>query len=177
MVSWLLVAEAAADFFFDGGLLEGAELFVHLAASLFFVEERFGSADEILKEWLVAPLSSRCSGFEDAGDGGELAAPLLGLFLEGLAAAFGEEVVLGAAIVFAGSPLGLDAGGALEAGEGGEEGAGVYAEDAVAGLLDAQGDAVAVHGLEGEGLEDEHLECSLDEVAGFVGHGALPLMI
>jgi hypothetical protein len=113
------------------------------------------------------------SGFEDAGDGGELAAPLVGFFFEGLAAAVGEEVVLGAAIVLGGTPLGLDAGGAFEAGEGGEERAGVDAEDAVADLLDPQGDAIAVHGLEGEGFEDQHFECSLNEIAGFVGHGRL----
>src|SRR5580704_233800 len=58
------------------------------------------------------------SGFEDAGDGGELAAPLVGFFFEGLSATVGEEVVLGSAIVFGGSPFGLDAGCALEAGEG-----------------------------------------------------------
>jgi len=166
--------EATADFFFGGGLLEGEELFIHVAASLLFVEEGFDTADEIV-EGHGGSLIVEISGFEDAGDGGELASPLLGLFLESFAAAVGEEVVLGAAIVFAGSPLRLDAGGALEAGEGGEEGAGVDAEDAVADLLDAQGDTVAVHGLEGEGFEDEHFEGSLDEVAGLVGHGAFPL--
>ena len=42
--------EAAADFFFGGGLLEGKELFVHFAASLVSVEEGFDSVDEILQE-------------------------------------------------------------------------------------------------------------------------------
>jgi len=102
---------------------------------------------------------------------------LLGFFLEGLSAAVGEEVILGAAIVFGGAPLGLDAAGALEASEGGEERAGVDAEDAVADLLDAEGDAVAVHGLEREGFEDEHFEGSLDEVAGFWGHSAELLLL
>ena len=157
-----LRADAAANFFLGGGLLEGEELFVHVVASLLFVEGGSDSADETVAERHGGALMVESSGFENAGDGGELAAPLLGLFFEGFSAAVGEEVVLGAAIVFGGTPLGLDAAGALEASEGGEEGAGVDAEDAVAGLLDAEGDAVAVHGLKGEGFEDQHFEGSLD---------------
>lgn len=110
------------------------------------------------------------SGFEDAVDGGGLAAPLLAFFAKSFAAGGGELVVAGAAVVFSGAPLGGDAASALHAAEGGKEGAGIDAEGAVADLLDAQGDAVAMHGLEGEGFEDEHFEGALDEVTGFFGH-------
>jgi hypothetical protein len=53
--------------------------------------------------------------------------------------------------------------------------AGIDAEDAVADLLDAEGYTVAMHGFEGEGFEDQHFEGSLDEIAGFAGHGGAPL--
>jgi hypothetical protein len=44
-------AKAAANFFLGGGLLEGEQLFVHVAASLLFMEECFDPADEIFEEW------------------------------------------------------------------------------------------------------------------------------
>src|SRR5580700_2267073 len=110
------------------------------------------------------------SGFENAVDGGGLAAPLLAFFAEGFAAAFGEHVIAGAAIVFRGAPLAFDAAGALHAAERGQKRAGIDAENAAADLLDAESDAVAVHGLEVEGLEDQHFQGPLNKVAGGIGH-------
>ena len=59
-----------------------------------------------------------------------------------------------------------------------EQRAGVDAENALAHLLDANGDAIAVHGLEREGFENQHVESALDEIGGIVGrlirHRGLP---
>jgi hypothetical protein len=46
--------------------------------------------------------------------------------------------------------------GALHAAEGGQQRAGIDAEDAPGDLLDALGYSVAVHGFESQGFEDEH---------------------
>ena len=52
-------ADAVADFFFGGGFLKGAEFFVHVVASLLFVEECFDSADQTLQEWHGGSFSLR----------------------------------------------------------------------------------------------------------------------
>src|SRR6201999_3222355 len=109
------------------------------------------------------------SGFEDAVDSGDLAVPLRALFFEALSTAAGELVVVSAAVVLAGAPLGFDPAGAVEAAKGGEQRAGVDAKDGVADVLEAEGNAVAVQGLEGAGFEDEHFEGSLNQV---LGHGS-----
>jgi len=45
-----LRGESAAEFLFGGGFLKCLELFVEVVASLFFVEERFGSVDEVSQQ-------------------------------------------------------------------------------------------------------------------------------
>src|SRR6185437_6306019 len=86
------------------------------------------------------------------------------------AAAAGEGVVLRAAVVLGGAPFAFDEAIAIEAAKGREQRAGVHAEDAAADLLDAEGDAVAMERLEGERLEDQHVECALDEIGCRIGH-------
>jgi hypothetical protein len=110
-------------------------------------------------------------GFENSADGGELTGPFASFVFQGFFASVGEDVVFGAAIVFGGAPFAVDPAGALEAEERGAEGAGVDLEDAFTDLIDADGDAVAVHGFERESFEDEHVESSLDDGGGFIGHG------
>src|SRR4051812_43258846 len=111
----------------------------------------------------------RSLGFENAGDCGGAALPLLGFSRECFAAFGCEAVVLGAAIVFSGAPFGFDVTGAFHAAECREERAGIDAEDAAADLLDTKSHSVAVHGLEGESFQDQHLERALDQVAVCVG--------
>src|ERR1700734_796386 len=54
-------------------------------------------------------------GFEDAVDGGDLAAPLLAFFFEGFSAGGGELVVARAAVVLSCAPCGGDVAGGLPA--------------------------------------------------------------
>jgi hypothetical protein len=110
-------------------------------------------------------------GFEDAGDCGGAALPLLCLRLESFATSRGKAVVLGAAIVFGGAPIRLHVTGAFHAAESREERTGVYSKDAAADLLDAESNTVAVHGLERECFENQHFERALDEFAIGVGFG------
>jgi hypothetical protein len=104
--------------------------------------------------------------FEDAGDSCGLTLPLFGFASERFMTFGGELVILRATIVLGRVPFGANRAGAFHAAEGGEQGTGIDAEDAVADLLNAQGNAVTVHGLQGEGFEDQHFQGSLDQVAG-----------
>jgi hypothetical protein len=56
--------------------------------------------------------------------------------------------------------------------EGREERAGLDEKGAASDLLDAAGDAKAVHFAGGERLEDHHVESTLQEIGLFVAHGA-----
>jgi len=89
--------------------------------------------------------------FEHEGDGGGEAVPVLEFSFELLFAGFGEGVELGFAVVFGGRPFGLDPAFVFEAVEGGVEGTLADLEGIFGDLLDALGDAPAVHGFEGEG--------------------------
>ena len=104
--------------------------------------------------------------FEDAGDGGGLTLPLFGFASQRFTAFGGELVILGATIIFGRVPFGFDRAGTFHAAERGEQRTGIDAEDAVADLFNAKGNAVAMHGFESQGFEDQHFESSLDEVAG-----------
>ena len=46
-------------------------------------------------------------------------------------------------------------------------------EDVLRELLDALGDAPAVHRARGKGLQDQDVEGSLQEIAAFAGHSGL----
>ena len=68
-------------------------------------------------------------------------------------------------------PLGVEPAGAFQALQGRQERPGVDLEHAAGDLLDAPSDAEAVHRLEAERLEDEHVERALDDVGTrSVGH-------
>ena len=62
-------------------------------------------------------------------------------------------------------PLPFDQTVALQSAKRGKERPGIDAKDALADLFKAKADPIAVHGLEGQGLEDEHVQCALDEVS------------
>lgn len=103
--------------------------------------------------------------FKNARDCGGAAFPLLGFGCECFATPGREAIVLGASIVLCGAPLGLHVAGAFHAAKRREQGTCVHAEDAAADLLYAKSDTVAVHGLEGQGLQDQHFQRALNEVA------------
>jgi hypothetical protein len=84
----------------------------------------------------------------------------------------GELVVAGSAVVVGRAPLGADPAPAQHPLERRVERALVDLEDVAGDLAEPERDPPAVHGLEGERLEDEHLERSLEEFgADGVGHG------
>src|SRR6185503_3820629 len=87
----------------------------------------------------------------------------------------GERVILRSPVVLGGGRLSLDKAVTLAPTESGEKRAGVDLEGAVADLLEAHADAVAVHGLESEGFEDEHVQRALHERAGLVSRGHVDL--
>src|ERR1700759_5082059 len=91
---------------------------------------------------------------EDSGDRGNLPTPFASLVAELFAAFRRERVVLRTTVIFCGLPFGVDHAITVEALDGEEQRTGIEFEDAVADLFDADGDAVAVHRLEGEGFED-----------------------
>src|SRR5215831_4924275 len=92
--------------------------------------------------------------FQDAANRGGLSGPLGCLAFELCAAARSERVVLCAPVIFGGLPHGLDPAGPFESAEGGEERSGIDFENVAADLLDALGDAVAMHRLERERLQN-----------------------
>ena len=102
---------------------------------------------------------------EDADHHVRQSLPVGGVFLKLLAAAAGDGVELGLAIVVGGAPFGVDPSALLEADEGGVDGALVEQDLVSAGLLNAAGNAVAVlsaHG--GEGLQDHQVQGTLQEI-------------
>src|SRR5207248_8421904 len=50
----------------------------------------------------------------------------------------------------------------------------VDAEDAVAHLFEADSNAVAMHGLERQRFQNEHVQSALDEITWLVCHGSVP---
>src|SRR5206468_5866763 len=102
-------------------------------------------------------------GFEHAGDGGRLTLPFLGGPGERPAASRRERVVFRAPAVLSRSPLSGDFAIPLETPERGEERTGVDTQSPAADLLQPYTNAVAMHRLEGERPEDQHVERALHE--------------
>ena len=80
----------------------------------------------------------------------------------------GQLVVLRPAVVLGRLPLAGDQPVALQTPQGGEQRSGVHLKHAFADLLEAYTDAVPVHRLERERLQDEHVQGALHQVALFV---------
>src|SRR5258705_6850801 len=115
-----------------------------------------------------AEVPSLC--LEDAVDGGDLAPPLFGLALEGLAPFFSQAIIASAPVVLGRSPLALHAASAFHATQRGQQRPRIYAKGAVADLLDPQRDTVAMHRRQSQRLQDQHLQCSLNQICRLVGH-------
>jgi hypothetical protein len=113
---------------------------------------------------VLLPGESHGLGLEDERDCVGVAAPLFELGVELLAARWSEGVELGHAAVFGFFPFGGDEAFALEAVEGGVEGALLDLEDFLGGDEDALGDAVAMGWGGGDGFEEEEFEGALEEV-------------
>ena len=75
-------------------------------------------------------------------------------------------------------PFAVDQPVALQAAQRREQRSGVDLEHALADLFEADADAVAVHRLERERLQNEHVQRALHEIALFVcpGHVAASLI-
>src|SRR5512138_1821851 len=84
--------------------------------------------------------------------------PVGGFDVELTAAGARQSVELRTAGVFGAAPFGVEPAGALEALQRDEERAWVDLEDAARGLLDAAGDAEAMHRLEAERLQNQQVE-------------------
>ena len=84
-----------------------------------------------------------------------------------------QAVVLGLAVVLRRVPFRIDPSLLLEAMECRIERPLIDAQDVLRDLLDAQRDSPAVHRLERQGLQDEHVERSLQEILFLTGHGAI----
>src|SRR5690242_14457337 len=82
-----------------------------------------------------------------------------------------EVVVLRLSIVFGGAPLRRDPASVLESMQCGVERALVHLQDVLRDLLDPLRHSPAMHRLEGKSFENQHVECPLQDVVGFDGHG------
>src|SRR5688572_3010786 len=111
----------------------------------------------------------RLCGLEHAGDCSRVALPGGELGAELGASPRGQLIELGLAVVLRDAPLALDPARALEAVERRVERAFLDEKDIVAAFTDLSGDGVSVQWSPAEGLEDEEVECSLQEVER--GHG------
>src|SRR5262249_30646244 len=92
--------------------------------------------------------------------------PVRRFVLQPLAARRGQPVVTRAPVVFAGAPFAVDQTVAFEALKGDQERPGIDFENTLADLLDALRHAEAVHWLQAQTLQDEHVEGALDDVGG-----------
>ena len=122
-------------------------------------------------------LSARCfsrrGGFacvEDPGDGVGHPRPVLALFGQLAAAGPRQPVVLGLAVVLGRVPLGSIQPACFETMERGIERALIDLQHVSRDLLDALRDAPAVHRLERQRLQDEHVERALEEILFLTSH-------
>jgi hypothetical protein len=110
-------------------------------------------------------------GIQCGTHGGDKAVPAVLFFAETLATGGGEFIVLGTAVVFGSAPGCFEKALADEAEESGVESALFDEKSAARNLLDAEEDAIAVEGAEGNGLENEEIE-SAGEKVSLRGHRA-----
>src|SRR3954463_2134073 len=111
-------------------------------------------------------------GFQQARNRGRTPMPVRRFSVELFPAGACEGIELRAAGVWRLPPFRIEPAGALETLQGGEERSGIHFEHAARDLLDAARDAEAVHRLEAEGLQDQHVQGALDHVGILVVHKA-----
>jgi len=109
-------------------------------------------------------------GLQDSGDGGDLFSPFSFFAVESLSTLVRQGVILCAPAILGGLPFAFDQPGSLQALKGDEQGACIKAKNTLTHLFEADSDPVTVHGLEGQGFQDEHVESALNEVTRFFRH-------
>src|SRR6476469_7240888 len=114
--------------------------------------------------------TSSLRGAQELLDRDHQSPPALGFDAEGFAAEGRQVVVLGAAIVVRDAPFAVDPLLLLETLEGGIERALVDLEHAARRLLDALGDAPAVHRRERERAQNEEVDRAAERLAGRFTH-------
>jgi hypothetical protein len=110
-------------------------------------------------------------GIEGGAHGGDEPIPSSLFFAEAFAAGGGKFVVFGSTVVIGSAPAGFQEALANKTEEGGVEGALFDEEGAAGDLLDAEENAVAVKGAEGDGFENEQVQ-SAGEKVGLRRHRA-----
>src|SRR4051812_22881830 len=115
---------------------------------------------------------------EHGGTGAREAKPIECFRFQILPAEPRERVEFGAAVVVGDAPFRGDQPGVLELVECGIERSVTHLERIGGDLTEPVPDRPSVHGLEGEHLEDEHVESALDEVIGLAHavSGRLPTL-
>src|ERR1039458_3616251 len=108
--------------------------------------------------------------FEEPGDRAYAQRPRGRLAFELPTTPPGEAVEPGAAIVVRLSPLGVEHAFALEPLKRQEQRSGIDPKDTARMLLDAARNPEAMHRLQAQRLEDEHVQRALDDIGRYVGH-------
>src|SRR5215468_8509344 len=111
---------------------------------------------------------------QDLLDGGREPPPVLGLFSQLFAPGSGQFVILRLPVVFRHAPLGVDPPPLFQPQQRRIERPLVDDERPAGNLLNALGDAPAVHRLEGERLENEQVQRPLQKVRFRFGHDIPP---
>src|SRR5580704_7663159 len=96
--------------------------------------------------------------------------PIRGFDLQLLLAAAGERVELGAARVLGLAPLRVQPSGALQPLQRREQRSWIHLEYAARDLFHAAGDTKAMHGLQAQRFQDQHVQRALDYVRFLVVH-------
>src|ERR1700687_1776246 len=113
--------------------------------------------------------------FENLCHGGSQLAPRAFFRCELFAPSRSQLVVLGAAVVLGGAPVGLDPAASLKAMQGRIERALLNLHDVTRNLLQALGNGPAVARAESESFQNEEIESALRKLDAFRGHVDLPL--
>src|SRR5262245_57921847 len=112
---------------------------------------------------------------EKARDRAGATIPICRLTVELPSAGAGQRVVLRPPRARRRAPFGVDCAGALEPLQCREQRSGVDLEDAARDLLDPLADAEAVERLQTQGLQDQHVQRSLNNVRVGLVHTSRPL--
>ncbi len=124
--------------------------------------------DDTLSWWVSYFLGFRV---ESSAHGRDQAVPAVLFFAESFAAGGGEIVIFGAAVVVGGAPACLEQALADQAKKSGVEGALFDEERAAGDLFDAEKDAVAMEGAEGDSFQNQQIKSAGKEI-GLAGHAA-----
>jgi len=119
---------------------------------------------------LGCSIQSRCDGRCEP-------VPAFGFLAQAAAPGRGQGVIFGAAVVIADAPFGGDEVLVFQAVEGGIQGSLGNFQRVAGDLLDAQQHAVTVQRLQRDGFENQHVECSRQQVRGFAHGDFLPVYL